>query len=90
MEVVRLPRGQTAAADTDCIKINEADGGFTLVGSALNACERDEVLSSVALVASDLYPSYDAAEAAGLAWAAEQCVSTIHIETGGGGEPVRR
>lgn len=91
MDVIRLARGERAGIDTDCIKINEAVGGqFTLVGSALAMCEGDDVPVSVALVASNLYPNYEAAESAGLAWAAEQCVTTIHVETGDGPEPVRR
>lgn len=89
MKIVRMAFGDMAGPDTDCIKINEArGGGFTLVGSALAVCEDNETYESVALVASEPYPSYEAAEAAGLAWAAEQCVATIHVETGGGSEPV--
>lgn len=87
MEVIRLPDGEMAPAETDCIKINEmTSGDFTLVASALNACDDDEV-ESVSLVSSQPYPSYEAAEAAGLAWAEALCVGTIYIETGGGAEP---
>ena len=89
MEIIRLPRGETAPADTDCIKINEAPmGGFTLVASGLAACDDDDAPESVALVNSEPYPSYDDAEAAGLAWAEELCIAKIYIETGGGSEPV--
>jgi len=89
MEIVKLPLGEMAPADTDCIKINEAPvGGFTLVASALMVCGDRDDTESVSLVSSEPYPSYDAAEAAGLAWAEDLCVATIYIETGGGTEPV--
>jgi hypothetical protein len=91
MEIIKLAPGELADADTDCIKINEtAEGRFTLVASALMACGDGESEESVAMVSSDPYPSYDAAEAAGLAWAAANCVETLYIETGGGAEPTRR
>lgn len=90
MEIIRLAPGVLAPEDTDCIKINRTpSGGFSLVASALMACGDSENDDSVALVSSAPYPSYEAAEAAGLAWAAAHCVETIHIETGGGQEPVR-
>ena len=90
MEIIRLAPGEPAGPDTDCIKINEiADGTFTLVASALMACGDGESEESVALVSSDPYPSFQAAEEAGLAWAASNCVETLYIETGGGAEPVR-
>ncbi len=90
MEIIKLPPGEMASEDTDCIKINEtADGQFSLVASALMECGDGENVESVALVASDPYPSYEAAEAAGLAWAEAHCVATIYVETGGSPEPVR-
>lgn len=90
MEIIKLPPGTLASPDTDCIKINEApDGGFSLVASALMDCGDGDSPESVALVASDRYPTYAAAEAAGLAWADAHCVGTLYIETGGGAEPVR-
>jgi hypothetical protein len=90
MEIIKLPPGELAAEDTDCIKINEApDGSFTLVASALMRCGDSDAFESVALVGSDPYPDYDAAEAAGLAWAEAQCVETLYIETDGEAEPVR-
>lgn len=90
MEIIKLAAGEMAAEDTDCIKINEApDGRFTLVASALMECGDGDEMESVALVSSDPYASYEEAEAAGLAWAAEHCVATLYIETGGEPEPVR-
>lgn len=89
MEIVRMPRGEMASEDTDCIKINEiGDGQFSLVASALMACGDGAELESVAMVGSNPYPSYDAAEAAGLAWAEAHCVERIYVETGGNSEPV--
>ncbi len=88
MNVVKLAPGVMADEDTDCIKINEArDGSFTLVASALMMCGDGGDPESVAMVASEPYPSYEAAEAAGLAWAQEHCVETIYVETGGDAEP---
>ena len=64
MEIINLPRGEMAADDVDCIHIARHDnGGFALTGSALVDCEDDA----------------DAAEAAGLAWANGQCVSTLYV-----------
>jgi hypothetical protein len=90
MEIIKLPPGEMASEDTDCIKINETpDGKFSLVASALMDCGDGDSPESVALVSSDPYASYDDAEAAGLAWAEAHCVATIYIETGGNLEPIR-
>lgn len=90
MDIIKLPPGEMATEDTDCIKINDTgDGGYSLVASALMKCGDGDNMESVALVASDPYPSYEAAEAAGLAWAEAHCVATIYIETGGDPEPIR-
>ena len=90
MEIIKLPFGELADEDTDCIKINETEGGmFSLVASALMECGEGDDPESVALVSSDPYRSYDDAEAAGLAWAEAHCVSTVYVETGGSAEPVR-
>jgi hypothetical protein len=89
MEIVKLQFGEMAPADTDCIKISETPvGGFTLVASALSVCGDGDDADSVSLVSSEPYPSYEAAEAAGLTWAEEHCVATIYVETGGSSEPV--
>ena len=91
MEIIKLAPGEMAPDDTDCIKINQTPTGmFSLVASALMRCGDSDNLESVALVSSDPYPSYDAAEAAGLAWAETHCVATIYVETGGEPEPVLR
>lgn len=90
MEIIRLPHGQMAPVETDCIKITETvDGQFTLVASALSDCTADNPESN-ALIAGEPYPTHEAAEAAGLAWAEEHCVATIYVETGGEPEPALR
>ena len=91
MEIIKLPLGQMAPDDTDCIKINQTPSGeYSLVASALMRCGDADNLESVALVSSDPYPTYDDAEAAGLAWAETHCVATIYVETGGEPEPTLR
>ena len=88
MDIIKLPAGEMAPPDTDCIKINRtAAGDYTLVASALMVCGDGDDAESVALVGSEPYPSYEKAEGAGLAWAEAHCVGTIYIETGGGSEP---
>ena len=91
MEIIKLPPGDSAPDDTDCIKINQTPSGtYSLVASALMRCGDSDNMESVALVSSDPYPTYDDAEAAGLAWAESHCVATIYVETGDGPEPTRR
>ena len=52
-------------------------------------CGDGEDAESVAMVGSDPYPTFDDAEAAGLAWAEAHCVATIYVETGGDPERTR-
>ena len=47
--------------------------------SSLSNCADSEEGESTAVIGSQPYPSYDAAEAAGLAIAAEQCVEQVYI-----------
>jgi hypothetical protein len=80
MDIIKLPLGELAPKDVDCISIDQAsDGTFVLNTSALAVCAGDEEMESTAVIGSEPYPSYDAAEAAGLAIAAEQCVETVYI-----------
>lgn len=84
MEIIRLPAGKIAPPDTDCIKIDALKtGAFSLVAAALMRCGEGEDDESVAMVGSDPYPTFDEAEAAGLAWAEAHCVETLYVETGG-------
>lgn len=76
METVKLPAGKTAPRDADCICIEKRpDGGYDLNAAILTETE------SVAIVGGDPYETQDAAEAAGMAWADEQGVDTLYIET---------
>ncbi|MDB5694907.1 MAG: hypothetical protein JWN21_450 [Sphingomonas bacterium] len=80
MEIIKLPAGETAPKESDCISVEEqADGTFELNTSALSACDPADDEESMAVIGSEPYPSYAAAEAAGLAIAAEQCVETVYI-----------
>jgi len=80
MEIINLPAGQQASDESDCIRIQELDDGcFTLTGSVLLQCGDGEVAESVSLIGGDPYDSYDAAEAAGLAWAGDHCPETLYV-----------
>lgn len=84
MKIIKLPPGEEADEDTDCIKIQRAeDGRYSLISSALVACDGEDQGQSEAVISSEVYGTYEEAEAAGLAWAAELCVETIYVETSG-------
>lgn len=89
MEIVKLPAGQHAAAEADCIRIQELpDGRFSLTGTLLFNCGDVEPAESVSLISSDPYRSYEDAEAAGLAWANEHCVAVVHVTRSEGTAPL--
>jgi hypothetical protein len=73
MEVIRLPHGEAAPVDSDCIGIDEAGERFRLTGSLLAGEE------SRAIIDGPTYESYGAAEAAGIAWAEDQGVATLYV-----------
>ena len=80
MEIVRLPVGEQAPKDSDCIGLQSlADGRFRLEASALINCGDSEVAESVALVDGGAYGSIEEAEAAGLAWADSHGVEQVYI-----------
>ena len=84
MDIIKLPPGELADPDTDCIKIERTpDGRYSLVTSALVACDNDDVDAgdSEAVISSVSYATFDEAEAAGLAWAASLCVERVFVET---------
>ena len=84
MDIVKLPPGIEAPRDSDCIHIERLpDGGFQLNASALMGCGDGDEAESTAMIGGDPYASYDEAEAAGLAWAADYCVGQIYISTSG-------
>ena len=76
MDIVRLPTGETAPIDSDCISIDEQpDGRFTLTGSMFSGEE------SVAIVTPILCATREAAEEQGMSWAAECDVPRLYIST---------
>lgn len=80
MEIIKLPAGEQASDESDCIRIQElAAGSFSLTGSVLLRCGDAEVAESVSLIGGEPYDSYDAAEAAGLAWAGEHCADVLYV-----------
>ncbi|HEX8485417.1 hypothetical protein [Sphingomonas sp.] len=82
MEIIKLPVGQEAPKDSDCINLQPmADGRYRLEGSALINCGDSAEAESVAMVDGGHYDSCEQAEAAGMAWAATHCVQTLYIST---------
>ena len=80
MEIIKLPAGEEAPKDSDCINIERApDGTHVLNASALMSCGDGEEAESVSMIGGKPYHSYEDAEAAGLAWAAEYCVAEVYI-----------
>jgi hypothetical protein len=84
MEIVKLPEGEAAPRESDCISIVKGpDGRFLLNASALSGCsgddEGEEEDESVAVIGGDSYATYEEAEAAGLAWASECCAEFVYI-----------
>ena len=93
MEIVKLPAGERAPAESDCISIQEdANGRFLLNASALVTCtteaDGEEEGDSAAVIGGTPYETYDEAEAAGLAWAADQCVEQVYVARSAGKEPL--
>ncbi|WP_420138563.1 hypothetical protein [Sphingomonas sp.] len=89
MEIVKLPVGIAAPADADCIRIQELPGGaFALEGNLLAPADAEDIAESVSLIASDPYPTYDAAESAGLAWAHGCKVAVLHVARSDGTTPL--
>lgn len=80
MEIITLPWGEVAPKESDCVHVEEVgEGRWTLNTSALRSCAAADEGESDATIGSAPYASYDAAEAAGLAIAAEQCVQTVYV-----------
>ncbi|WP_174292011.1 hypothetical protein [Sphingomonas bacterium] len=76
MEIVKLPVGEPAPKDSDCIGIEEqADGRFTYTGSLLAGEE------SIAIVDPVLCPTREAAEEQGTSWAAGCDVQRLYVST---------
>lgn len=89
MDIRKLPAGEPAPSDGDCIRIQELDGGgFQLNGSVLFRCGDTEAAESVSLVGGEPYSSYGDAEAAGLAWAHDHCAELLYVCRSAGTAPL--
>ncbi len=76
MEIVRLPVGKRAPADSDCISIDQLAGGkFNLTGSILAGEE------SVSIVSGITCDTRESAEAQGVAWAGSCGIGTLYVAT---------
>ena len=76
MEIVRLPVGERAPADSDCISIDQlATGKFNLTGSILAGEE------SVSIVSPIICDTREIAEDQGLAWAGGCDIETLYVST---------
>ncbi len=88
MEIIRLPVGDQAPLDADCLRIEEQpDGLFKLTASAL--CLGEDEGESVSIVGGPLYDTIERAEAAGTTWAETVGVATLHISVGLLGRPLK-
>jgi hypothetical protein len=81
MEIIKLPIGQQAPKESDCISVDDEGGRFVLNTSTLGNCPeaQDDEAESEAVIGSQPYDTYDEAEAAGMVIAAERCVETLYI-----------
>ncbi len=87
MKVVRLPVGEQAPVDADCIRIEQADEAvFKLTASAL--CVDAVEGESVSIVDSPKFETAEKAEAAGLVWAANVGVEKLFVSTGTLAQPL--
>lgn len=81
MEIVRLPLGEQASVDVDCIRIEEQPGTtYKLTASAM--CVGADDGESVSIVGGPEFGTIEQAEAAGLAWAATVGVERLFVSTG--------
>jgi len=87
MEIVRLPIGEQATVDSDCIRIEEQPGAtYKLTASAMCGGAFDG--ESVSIVGGPVFETFELAEAAGLAWAADVGVERLFVSTGTLAEPL--
>ena len=88
MEIVRLPLGEQASVDADCIRIEEQPGAtYKLTASAL--CVGADDGESVSVVGGPMFGTIKQAEAAGIAWAANVGVERLFISTGTLAQPLK-
>lgn len=82
MDIVKLPVGEQAPQDSDCISLAHLpDGKVRLEASALIDRGDSEVDESIALVDGGAYDTIEEAEAAGLAWADSHGVERLFVST---------
>lgn len=82
MDIVKLPVGEQAPKDSDCISLQEQpDGKVRLEASALINCGDSDVDESIALVDGGAYATMEQAEAAGMAWADSHGVERLFVST---------
>lgn len=87
MEIVRLPIGEQAPVDSDCLRVEEqADSSYRLTASAL--CVETDDAESVSIVGG--FRSLEEAEAAGATWAATVGVERLVVTTGTLEHPLKR
>ena len=88
MEITRLPIGDPAPTDVDCLRIEELAGGtFQLTASAL--CTGQDVAESVSIVDGPLFQSVQEAEEAGLVWAEDVGAEQLYITVGTLAQPLK-
>jgi hypothetical protein len=88
MEIIRLPVGEQASLDADCIRIEELPGStFKLTASAL--CVGSDDGDSVSVVGGPIFDTREKAEAAGIAWATNVGVERLFVCTGTLDEPLK-
>lgn len=87
MDIIRLPTGEQAPIDVDCLRIEERPGGeYRLTASAI--CVGADDGESVSIVGCPLFASAEAAESAGMAWAINVGVEQLFISTGTMDQPL--
>jgi hypothetical protein len=88
MQVVRLPVGEQAPVEADCIRIEQAaEAVFKLTASAL--CVDADEGESVSIVDGPTFESAEKAEAAGLVWAANVGVERLFVSSGTLAQPLK-
>ncbi len=82
MQIVKLPLGELASKDVDCIVIEKLPSGkYDLTGSALTIRGETSQDESVSTSVDVPYETYEEAESAGLAWASGLGVEILYVET---------
>jgi hypothetical protein len=80
LEIIKLPAGELAPDESDCVRIIRLPtGDYELNCNALQSCGDGDETESVSLIGGEHYASYDLAEAAGLAWANEHCAQRLYV-----------